>query len=405
MGSILRSCASTRGITGRMMRILWDGEPFLRCLSYGPSPEGSHEENCSLDALLDFTDQAVPLRSSLIIECNNMNVDVQTSTGAVEELQVKAWFERCPVGGTLPDAVLEKVEGEQSTYRTHINLAGSKNVRGKVLAILPPRYFGVQIQTAGQVHLGSEIKEAGLVSIESGGGAISCGSISAEKIVLSSGGGNIIAGNLMANECIVDTRSPGQHTIGGSFAVGKASCLQLGVNTAQSDTQAESIISRDTKVTAGSITIKNLNTLDGGAALSTSGGKDSHVSLGGMDGCLTIDSPSCQSNCEITVQLNDNAKDLKVHGHGSTRALVYASPSLRLRVRKNDSCIATLIDSNHISDRMEISSFEFPALEKGEAVTYPKNQCNVVIEAGYFQLKQRSWIEQFTSQFHLTCSK
>ena len=404
MGSILRSCSSIRGIKGRTKRFLWDGVPPRSCSSHVPSSEGPQEENGSLVALLDFTDQAVPLRSSLNIQCNNMNVDIETTAGAVEELQVKAWFERCPVSGNLPEAVFEKFEGDKTMYCMDINPAGSKSVRGKVVATVPPRYFGVQIQTSGQVHLGSEIKEAGLVSIYSGGGAISCGSISAEKIVLSSGGGEVMAANVMANECNVDTRSTGQCTAAGNFAVGKASCLLLGVNTGPSAAKVQSIISRDTKITAASIGIKTMNTLDGGATLVTSGGNDSHVSLGGMDGCVTVDCRSCQSNCEIDVQLNDNAKYLKVHGHDSTRALVYASPSLRLKVRKNDSCIARLQGSNHDPDRMEANSCEFPRPEQGESGIYT-NQCNLVIQAGYFHLQQRSWIEQFTSQFNVNSNE
>lgn len=322
-----------------------------------------------------FHAKGVPLGSILDITCPTLPVDVLLLDGKMEELNI--YMEG--VEGTVDTTTVEKSETKSPSVRDGTTVYDVQcpgfgcGTAGRIVAEIPPRYFGLRVKTSGNVTVQAGMKEAQLISVETMGNIHCQGSVSAEVIrLVSAGAGSVQASNIMAHICSIDTRSS---DASGPVSVGRSSCLEMLVHAGTSTFQAESLLCSNAQVNAGTMTVKNLNTLDGKVHFGIAPSRDSSkVAVKGMDGQLRIavlPTEKEQVPLHVDIQLNENARSLTVDADSRTCTTLNAAESLDVLVESGD----------------EVERY----LAGGSRPT-----CKVVLPAqSTVRVNRRSWFEAF----------
>jgi hypothetical protein len=289
-----------------------------------------------------FHSKGVPLGSILNLVCP---MDVFVVNGNMEELRVTMQGAQGSMMGGINESEGNDSRLRQGTrvYDVHCTLSDASTA-GRIVAEIPPRYFGLRIKTAGNVVSKAGLKEAQVVAIESHGNIQCQGALSSESMRLVSHGGSVQASNIMANSCSIDTRI---HTgMSGSVSLGRSSCLELVVDAGTSPFEADSLLCSNATVNAGTITAKNVNTLDGKVHFGMSPSRDPNkITVKGMDGQLSIALPAPTRGKEpiddnvpinVDIQLNENAKSLIFHGNNPIMTTLHAPESLNVQIESGD---------------------------------------------------------------------
>lgn len=329
----------------------------------------------------------VPLGSILDITSHKRHIDILIVNGGMEELTISTESEE-PVGAKVSIRKsgddIAGIRAGTSIYGVQVSTESeglTREANGRIIAEIPPRYFGIHIKTSGNIMIQAGMKEAQLISIEADGDIHCQGALSAEATrLVSHGAGSIQASTIMSNRCSIATKSRGIEKSCGTVSIGRSSCLELSVDAGKSIFDIDSLLCSNARVRAGTIRAKNLNTLDGEAYFDISPSQDNKkVTVGGMDGKVSIqvlpsiddDAHEDDNGIEVDMQLNKNAKSLIVHG---------SSP------------ISTTLHANEVLDVMIKSGEEF--------VTYNEpgntNSCSVILPPqSSIVLNRRSWFEAF----------
>lgn len=343
----------TADITGRLERVLSIGstcqEHFNRNRSLYHTSDNAPEASVRGETTIKkVSHKDVPLGSKLHVACHGLPVNVLLVNGNMEELILTV--EEAHGGLSKVSATMNTTAGAHGSNVYSVQCTSSSSCEhapiGRIIAEIPPRYFGIDVKTSGSVVVHAGIKEAQSILIETEtGGDITCqGALSADSIRLESlGAGSIETSTIMANKCSLITKSSQQGHISAPMTTGRLSCLNLDVDAGVSAFHADSLLSSNAHVRAGSITAKNVNTLDGQVHFDVVPSHSSNVSVGGMDGTLRIDVlPSTRKVARpvnIDIQLNDNAKSLHIHGSAPTiTTSLYASDILDVEVESGEKC-------------------------------------------------------------------
>ena len=282
----------------------------------------------------------VPLGSELLLEFDENVVDVRVENGSPQDLSIRA------DGGCSVTVQEELVNNNNSTssdrarYIVKLNDTKEGHSRGRphVWAGIPPRYFGLRVQTGGNVELVGGIKEARDIHIRTHGGRIlSKSGLSTETLALFSGGGSIQATDVTAAEADINARRAEHGLIetgngSGEYSedvqIRKVSCLRLSVQGR--DVRIDSLNSRSAHVSGATVSVGNTNTLDGEALFHLRGDKNTHPSayLGGVDGKIVLDDGG--NDAAVEVQLNHNARRVEFRTSAKTEVCCYKTPELRI---------------------------------------------------------------------------
>jgi hypothetical protein len=295
-----------------------------------------------------FTVEDVPLGSELHVRCGDAPVDVQVTSHAGKEEDVGI-----RVYGSCSAIFREEncSENHRDRKRYVLQLRSAGTSRAQCQAEIPPRYFGLHVDTGGHVDLmGGGIKEASDVSIHSRGGSITTSaSISAERLTLRSDGGAIRASQVMASACIIDSRPKSQDTRSGPVHVTRASCLKLDVQAPGGNVRVESLISSAAAVCGGTIDVDSVNTLDGEAAFRVQGPViDPEIRLGGVDGRVSLDDGAQKSQMEV--QLNGNATGVHCRTTEGTKVKLYKPAGLTVHTEGVEPHGATVCRVEHVGE-------------------------------------------------------
>ena len=278
----------------------------------------------------------VPLGSELSLQFDDSPVDVRVVNGSAEDLSIEAEsgcsvaLREEPINASLMDRV-----------RYVVTLTGTKGdgTQPRVRAGIPPRYFGLVVETGGNVELLGGIKEARHVSISTHGGKVVLkAGLSAETVALSSGGGSVQAAEVTASDAMVDARrvrtgadnaSEDGHEVrpkDGAVHIRRASCLRFDAHGG--DVRIESLISSSAEICGATIDVANANTLEGEAffRLMGEGSSPRMMRLGGVDGMIGVDDGGHPALVEM--QLNRNARRVEYRTSADTEVRCYKVPEL-----------------------------------------------------------------------------
>jgi len=245
---------------------------------------------------------------------------------------------------------------------------------GRVVAEIPPRYFGLRVKCAGNVVVQADMKEAQIVSIEAEENIRCKGALSSESMQLVSHG-SVEASNIMANACSINTKS--SHT-SGAISIGRSSCLKLLIDAGKSSFEADSLICSNAQVNAGSIMVKNVNTLDGHVHFGVSPSQNpTEVILKGMDGQVSIGVEPSEEEIplKVDIQLNENAKSLILQGDSPIVTTLHAPEGLDIMLESGDE-----LKQHCGTDRVGTSSCK---------VVVPPHPHNAI------RVNRRSWFDAF----------
>lgn len=280
----------------------------------------------------------VPLGSELSLQFDDSPVNVRVVNGPEEDLSIKA------EGGCSVVLRKEPINAPSlDRMRYIVMLTGVKGggAQSQVRAVIPPRYFGLRVETGGNVELLGGIKEARDVSIRTHGGSIVLKSgLSAETVALSSGGGLVQAAEVTASEAMVDAQRVrgGANSAGyemledwpknGAIHIRRASCLRFGANGG--DVRIKSLISSSAEVCGNTINVANANSLEGEAVFRLRPDESSPrlVHLGGVDGMIAVDDGGRAALVEM--QLNRSARRVEYRTSVGTEVHCYKVPELRI---------------------------------------------------------------------------
>jgi hypothetical protein len=281
---------------------------------------------------------SVPLGSELSLRFDDSLVDVRVVNGSAEDLSIEA------EGGCSAAIQTEPINAplmDRIRYVVTLTGAEGRGARPRVRAGIPPRYFGLEIETGGNVELLGSIKEARHVSISTHGGKVALkAGLSAETVVLLSGGGSVQAAEVTASEAMVDTRRSRagaaratddgreERPEDGAVDIRRASCLRFDAHGG--DVRIESLISSSTEICGATINVSNANTLEGEAVfrLRTGDSSPGLVRLGGVDGKIGVDDGGRAAFVEM--QLNRNARRVEYRASPDTEVRCYKVPELRI---------------------------------------------------------------------------
>ena len=284
----------------------------------------------------------VPLGSELSLQFDDSPVDVRVVNGSEEGL----WIEAAGGSVALRKESIDAPSMDRMRYVVTLDMK-SDGSRTRVRAGIPPRYFGLGVETGGDVELLGSIKEARNVSIRSHGGRIvSKSGLSAETVTLLSGGGTIQAAEVTAAEASVDAQCvrskatsatddvPEDRPRDGSIRIRRVSCLRFDAHGR--DVRIESLISSSAEVCGASINVENANTLEGEAVFRLRGDDSlpGSMRLGGVDGTICVDDGGRAAVMEM--QLNRNARLVECRTSADTEVVCYKVPELRIIEGKGD---------------------------------------------------------------------
>jgi len=350
-----------------------------------------------------FEQKDLPLRSVLDIDCGDTHVDVETRAGGVEDIgiQLSVWRSHAKQGA-ITHEFQHAVEDGESIPRCTLRInASTTEVRGELVATVPPRYCGVHVSTGGSITVTGGIKEAEEVSLKTREGTLSCtSSISAKEIELSTEGGSLDASHLMANKCIITSSDSSKAHKGDIRISGRTACLDLTIDAGCADIDAASIISNHSNMRGSNLEIKNLNALEGKSHLVMTG---SHLGIGGLDGSVRIDARKSSHGSTLKIQLNENGRDLSIQGNGETDVCILATPRLGLELQTSAPCISDAVTDLEVSQGIEPGSFVFPAISPEGAEAAPRNACRIEIrDSAKVTIERQSWIDSFIKSFDNT---
>lgn len=324
-----------------------------------------------------FHSKGVPLGSILDLVCP---VDVFVVNGDMEELHITMEGAQ----GSLKGGIRES-DGRGSCVREGTRVydvqctVSDASTGARIVAAIPPRYFGIRVKSAGNVIAKAILKESQVVSIEAHGNIQCQGALSSESMRLVSHGGSVQASSVMANSCSIDSRSSDRS---GAISLGKSSCLELLIDAGTSTFDADSLLGSNARVNAGTITTKNVNTLDGKVHFGISPSHDPNkVRIEGMDGQLSIEmlTPSRLEPLDdmvpinMDIQLNENAKSLVFHGNNPTTTTLHAPDFLDVQVESGDE-----LEEHHAIDKDRTRS------------------CKVILPPrSTVRVNRRSWFDAF----------
>lgn len=370
-----------------------DGDNLLGRAYTGTAQQGTPDE------MHQFAQKGLPLGSILEIDCGDARIDVETRAGGVEDIgiQLSVWQPHA-MQGAITHSFQHAVEGGDSVPRCTLRLnTPRKEVVGKLVATIPPRYCGVDISTRGSITVNGAIKEAEQVSLRTRDGSLSCTSaISAKEIELTTEGGPLATSHLMANRCIITSSSSKSHT-GAIRISGRTACLDLTIDAGCADIDAASIISNYSKILGSNLVIKNLNALEGKSQLVMAG---SHLDVGGLDGSVKIDARNSSNASTIKVQVNENGRALSIQGNGETNVCILATPQLELELQTSAPCVLQAVSDPELPRKMESGSVVLPAIHPVGTEAAANNACRIeVCDSAKVTVERQSWIDSFIKRF------
>jgi hypothetical protein len=161
-----------------------------------------------------------------------------------------------------------------------------------VTAVVPPRYFSLDIRTGGGSVSIQGVKEGGRVEVRSGGGGIAVAAVHAAVVSLRSGGGGVSGGGVTGESVEIDTRAAeGQGPAG---EVQLRSVTGVGVAVAAGAVRVGACYAGAASFRCTSFQADSLRCLseeadgwgEGGAVVEVGGG--GRVDVGGVDGRLEV---------------------------------------------------------------------------------------------------------------------
>lgn len=183
----------------------------------------------------------------------------------------------------------------------------------RVLAVVPPRYFSLVIDTAGGNVSVAGTKEAHMVRLSSGGGRIRTGPMSAMHTIVTSGGGDVEVEKLTGSSVTVDSGVPsGENETpphgGGTVHIKSVSGLDVKINTAGSSLVLGACMASKADIRSADLQIDELSVADQGLAEVVACPR-SVVVLNSISGHVHV---TGEGAITLEAQLTDRAQSLQV---------------------------------------------------------------------------------------------
>lgn len=199
----------------------------------------------------------------------------------------------------------------------------------RVLAVIPPRYFSLDISSGGGAVKVAATKEASAVRLCSAGGSIHGGSIAAMNVTLKSGGGRVAVSKILGSKARIDSSvkggAPGG-TAGGHVQVESLNGVDVSVATGGAPLSLGACISSGAHLSCGDVRIKELSTSDDRVCrIDVAGG--SAATLNSITGGVEVRS---EGGIVLDAQLSEGARTIDVQspGHAASRVALWAPPTL-----------------------------------------------------------------------------